>query len=171
MNTFVLWLYRLIVNLLPESKCYGLKNTLLRLAGAKIGKNVRIYSSAHIVGNGSLEIGDDVHIGADVLIYPVFPASIHIGSHIDIAPRVTIITGTHRIDPSGEHIAGNGIAETVTISDGCWLGTASTILPGIVLPEKTIVAAGALIARNPQKNISSPYLLAGVPALIKKRYS
>ena len=170
MNTLVLWIYRLLANLLPESRCFGFKNTLLRLAGAKIGKNVRVYSSAHILGNGTLEIGDDVHVGAKVLLYSVSPAGIYLGSHIDIAPCVTILTGSHMITPECEHMAGEGIAKDVRISDGCWLGASSTILTGVVLPPKTIVAAGSVVINTPLNNDSSPFLLAGIPASIKKHY-
>lgn len=172
MNTLVLWIYRLVANFLPESRCFGFKNMLLRLAGAKVGKNVRIYSSAHILGNGKLEIGDDVHIGAKVLLYPVSPVGISLGSHVDIAPCVTILTGSHRITPMSEHMAGEGIAEDVSVSDGCWLGACATILPGVTLPRKTIVAAGSVVIRSPQSDKEShAILLAGVPATIKKNYS
>lgn len=168
MNSTVLWFYKLLTGWLPESRGFGWKNFLLRRAGAKIGRNVRVYSSAHILGTGSLTIGDDVHVGPDVLISVAAPAGVTIGSHVDIAPGVMILTGSHEIDPQGEHLAGKGTAASVTIGAGSWLCARSVILSGVTLPEKTLVAAGAVVAQS----IATPAsLLAGVPAQVKKQYA
>lgn len=95
---------------------------MLRWAGAKIGENVRVYSRAHIIGTGALVIGDDVHIGGKCFISPIAPASITIGSHVDIGPEVMLITGSHEIDPAGEHIGGKGTTAPISIGSGSWLG-------------------------------------------------
>lgn len=139
---------------------------LLRWAGAKIGKNVRINSSAVFSGNGDLRIDDDVWIGAGDVISPIAPACITIGSHIDFGPGVMIITGSHEIDLEGEHIGGKGAAASVSIGNGCWLGARTTILPGVALAEKTLVAAGAVVTKSVDVPCS---LVAGVPAEIKKQ--
>ena len=164
-KSFRLWVYSRLTSWLPESRGYGLKNALLRWAGARIGKNVRIYSSARIMGVGDLVIGDDVHVGPDVLLYPNPGGAITIGSHVDIGPRVTIVTGSHEIDPSGDHIGGKGTAAPVVIGSGSWLCACSTILPGVNLPEKTLVAAGAVVAKSVEAPCS---LLAGMPARVKR---
>lgn len=176
MSPFKLWVYRRLTSWLPESRGYEFKTALLRWAGAKIGRNVSIYSSTLIVGNGALEIGDDVHIGALGYIHPVAPAGITIESHADIGPRVTLLTGSHEIDPSGDHIGGKGIVAPVTIGSGSWLGARATILPGVTLPPKTLVAAGAVVTKFPlDLNLqpqppTSGLLLAGIPATVKKTY-
>lgn len=167
MRSSFLWIYKLLTCWLPESRGFGWKNFLLRCAGAKIGRNVRIYSSVQIVGTGSLEIGDDVHLGPQVLLSIAAPASVVIGSHVDIAPGVAILTGSHEIDPAGEHLAGKGTTASVLIGSGSWLGARSVILSGVELPEKTLVAAGAVVGKSPTE---SHCLLAGVPACVKRNY-
>ena len=62
----------------------ALRARLLMWHGAKVGKNARICSSATIRGNGRLEIGDDVWVGAETFISPVGAAIIKIGSCCDI---------------------------------------------------------------------------------------
>ena len=168
MNSLRLYIYRLITSLLPETSCFGLKVCLLRWCGAKIGKNVRIGSSAVFLGTGALTIGDDVWIGANNFISPVTPASITIGSHCDLGPGVMIITGSHEIDPVGDHTAGKGIASSVSIGEGCWLGARSTILPGVNLARKTLVAAGSVVTQNVE---GESMLVAGVPAELKRGLS
>ena len=168
MNTSKLWLYRLITSWRPETRCFGLKASFLRWCGARVGNNVRINSSAIIMGDGSLEIGDDVWIGAGCRISPVGGATIKIGSCCDLGPEVMILTGSHLIDPQGSHIGGDGISCSVTIGAGSWLWARSTILPGVALPARTIVAAGAVVTRSIDGEKS---LVAGVPAEIRKTYS
>lgn len=167
MNTVILWLYKILVSWIPESRGCWIKCFILRLAGAHIGSNVRIYSSVSILGAGQLAIEDDVHIGSGVLLYVAPGASITIRSHVDIAPRVTVITGTHEISLEGDHIGGKGMTKSVVIGCGCWLGANSTILPGVELGCKTVVAAGAVVSRAPAEGTC---LLAGVPAILKRRY-
>lgn len=169
MSSVRLYVYSLLVRLLPESSGFGIKSAILRWAGAKVGTNVRVYSSAHILGVGGLVIGDDVHIGPGVRICPNRPATVTIGSHVDIGPDVLILTGSHEIDPVGEHTAGKGTAASVSVADGCWLGARSTILPGVALPRKTLVAAGAVVTKTPPgRGGRGAPLLAGVPAAVKR---
>ncbi|MBR4902664.1 MAG: acyltransferase [Victivallales bacterium] len=163
-----LWIYSLISRLLPETRFFGMKVALLRWCGAKIGKNVRISSSARFFGNGELIIGNDVWIGTGSLIHSVFRATIRIGNCCDLGPRVMILTGSHQIDPDGVHIAGEGTFANVEIADGCWLGARSLILPGVHLRANTVVAAGAVMNKS---SVETKCLYAGVPAEMKKRYA
>lgn len=167
MKTARLYVYRLVSAILPETRCFGLKVALLRWCGACVGRNVRICSSATIIGNSKLVVGDDVWIGTGVFMSAVSGATIEIGSHVDIAPRVMILTGSHEIDPHGTHIAGRGTSASVRIGSGCWLGANAMILPGVELPEKTLVAAGSVVAHSIQ---GTNRLVAGSPAVVKKEY-
>lgn len=167
MKPFRLYFYSQIVRWLPETRFFGLKIKLLRWCGAKIGESVRINSSVQFSGDGSLIIGDDVWIGPGCFISPVGSAIIQLGSHIDIAPQVMILTGSHKIDLQGDHIGGEGYSASVMVGDGCWLGSRSMLLPGVTLPKKTIVAAGAVVTKSIEDEMS---LLAGVPAKVVKQY-
>lgn len=157
-----LYICNLLFHLLPETRCYPLKASLLRWAGAKVGSNVRVCSSVTILGPGCLEIGDDTWVGHQVFI--VSSSSVRIGRCVDIAPKVFIGTGTHQLDPKGKHSAGLGINRDVVIGDGVWLGVCSTILPGISIGHKAVVAAGAVVTRDvPERKV-----VGGIPAEILK---
>ena len=167
MKTTRLFMYNLICHVLPETACARFRNGLLRWCGVTIGDNVRIAASARIFGTGRLIIGDDVWVGSGVYLSATGNSTITIGNHIDFGPQSMVLTGSHKVDLEGEHIGGRGISASVSIGEGCWLGARSVILPGVSLPEKTLVAAGAVVT----KSIHEPYcLLAGVPAEIKKKY-
>jgi acetyltransferase-like isoleucine patch superfamily enzyme len=163
MRTSFLYLYNFLNIFLPDTKFFKFKVFILKLAGADLGQNVKICSSAKILGNGKLAIGNNTWIGHECLI--ICSSNITIGSDVDIAPRVYIGTGTHIVDVNSNNVAGKGISKDVVIGDGCWIGVNSTILPGVSIEEKVIVAAGSVVT----KDILTLNLVGGVPAkLIKK---
>ena len=53
----------------------------------------------------------------------------------------------------------------VIIGDDVWVGANSTILPGVTIGDFSVVAAGSVVI----KDIPSGVLVAGNPAIIKKR--
>lgn len=162
MRSIVQYLNKFIFPLLPETKCFSLKRGLLRLSGAKIGSNVRICSSVMIIGAGELTIGDNTWVGHRCLISA--SSSIKIGKNVDIAPNVYIGNGTHEITPDKERIASIELAKDIVIGNGCWLCANVTILPGVTIGDKCVVAAGSVVT----KSYGNMKLLAGVPADIKK---
>ena len=157
-NTARLFLCGKLMALLPETRLFALKASLLRWAGVEVGSNVRICSSVTILGTESLSIGENTWIGPQVFISA--SADISIGSNVDIAPRAYIGTGTHEIDPVGPHSAGAGKAISIVIKDGVWLGAGALILPGVTIGQKAVVAAGAVVATD----VDARTIVAGVPA-------
>lgn len=132
MSSLRLYIYYLLTLLMPATRLFHVKRVLLRWAGAKVGKNVRIVSSARFHLNGKLEIGNNTWIGHEVLIVGG-DADVLIGKDVDIAPRVNLITGTHKPFTITGKAAGEGYSLPITIEDGAWIGAASTILGGVTL--------------------------------------
>ena len=156
-----LFFVHLIFSFLPVTRFFALKRALLRWAGANIGANVRVVSTARFYLNGDLSIGEGSWIGHDVLVVGG-NASVTIGSRVDIAPRVTIVTGTHELFSSPDRAAGAGYSLPVVIEEGAWLGAASVILGGVTVGKKSMIAAGALVNRNVLPSI----VVGGVPSRV-----
>ena len=143
---------------MPPTRLFAVKRKLLRWAGATIGENVRIVSSAKFLLTGDLEIGDGTWIGHQVMIVGG-GASVRIGCDVDIAPRVTLITGSHELYNIPGKAAGQGHSKSISIENGVWIGAASTILGGVRIGKASIVAAGTLV----RSNIPDREIHAGVP--------
>lgn len=166
LNSKKLYLYRLVSLFLPESRCFGVKNRLLRWCGVKIGNDVRIYSSTMISGIGNLEIGDDVFIGPRTIISASGDATIKIGSHVNIGAMCYIVTGTHLIDVDGMRSCGEGFNRDVIIEDGAWLAAHIVILPGVMedrltIGPKAVVQGGSVVAAS----VPGRVMVQGNPAV------
>lgn len=168
MNEFRLYVCHLIFALLPDMRAYALKNRLLKWAGVNLlcGGGIRICSSTHISGSGQLNVGQGTWIGSEVLIRASPNSVVNIGKNVDIAPRVFIWTGTHQVMQNQERVAGPGMSKNITICDGAWIAACATVLPGVTIGRCSVVAAGAVVT----KDVPNGVLVAGCPAVIKKRF-
>ena len=96
----------------------------------------------------------------DGCYYQAF-APITIGKGTFIAPNVGIITANHDPADPDLHLK----PQPVILGEKCWLGMNSVILPGVVLGDHTVVAAGAVVTKSfPEGHC----ILGGVPARILK---
>lgn len=87
---------------------------------------------------------------------------IEFGENVWVGPRVSIITKNHNLSNFNEYINKG----PVVIGKDSWLATNATILPGVVLGERTVVAAGAVVTKAfPDGN----QVLAGNPARVIKK--
>jgi hypothetical protein len=86
-----------------------------------------------------------------------FDATIQIGKGTYIAPNVGIITADHDLEDLDAHQPG----KPVVIGEKCWIGMNAVILPGVVLGDRTVVGAGAVVTKSfPEGRC----VLGGVPA-------
>lgn len=158
MNTKKLFVLHLIFRLLPPTRMFAFKRGLLRWAGAKVGTNVRVASTASFHLTGALSIGDGTWIGHDVLIVGG-DAPVSIGARVDIAPRVVIVTGSHHIGTS-DKAAGSGYSRPITIHNGAWIGACALVLGGVTVGSNAIVAAGAVVIHDVRERST----VGGIPA-------
>lgn len=162
MKPSILFLMQFVLHFIPETRGFGLKRILYRMAGANIEENVRICSSVKVFGNGNFKIGKNTWVGHGSVI--MCSSSIDIGSNVDIGPEVFIGTGTHVIDTDSENVAGRGISKDVIIGNGSWLCARSIILPGVTVGNKAIIASGAVVLYN----VLGKTVVGGVPAKMIK---
>lgn len=145
----------LVNNVFAGTHFFNTKRLLLRAAGVDLAENVRVVGP--IFTTAKLVIGEGAWIGRNLTIHG--NGVVKIGRKCDIAPDVTLLTGTHKI---GSRIrrAGRGQTDNVSIGDGCWIGARVTILPGVEVGDGAVVSACACVT----KNVPDDMLVGGVPA-------
>jgi putative colanic acid biosynthesis acetyltransferase WcaF len=118
------------------------RSFLLRLFGAKIGKNVRIRASVTITYPWKVTIGDNTWIGDDCVLYSL--GEISIGSNVALAHKVYINTGGHDYTKSTFDI----FSMPVIIEDQCWITNDIFIAPGVTIGRGTVVGARSTVLHN-----------------------
>jgi acetyltransferase-like isoleucine patch superfamily enzyme len=154
------------IGLMPTTRAYPLKSWLLRCMGANVAPTARVTSSVRWWGTVHLTIGHDSFLGHEVLITGG-DASVSIGSSVDIAPRVTIVAGTHDVDMRGVRSAGRPHSLDVKIEDGAWIGANVTILGGVTIGRNAVIAAGSVVT----KDIPPFVVAAGIPCQPRKLWN
>jgi len=133
---------------------------LVRLFGGNIDWNVSIHPSATIDYPWNLKMRNRSSLGEKCWIYAMAPISI--GEFSCIGKDVYLLTGSHDIEKNTFDL----ITRPITIGDGCWIATATTILPGISIGDYSVVAAGSVVCKSVDDNT----VVGGNPArFIKKR--
>ena len=128
-----------------------LRSRVLRLCGAEIGSEVRIYETVFFnLSNGfrNLEVQTDAHIGTACLIDLHGP--VRIGKGAVISPGSTLLT---HADPGSEHRSPVAVTHppytaSVHIGQYSWIGARAVVLPGVTIGSEAIIAAGAVVTQD-----------------------
>ncbi|WP_201787918.1 hypothetical protein [Syntrophotalea acetylenica] len=132
---------------------------LLRLFGAKVGRNVHIYNSANIYFPWNLEIGDHSAIGENAYIYNL--GHVIIGNKTTISQRAHLCAGTHDFSDPALPL----LKPPIVIDHQAWICADAFVGPGVKVGEGAIVGARAVVTRD----VDPWVIVAGNPAVFIKR--
>lgn len=137
----------------------GYRIVLLKIFGARIGKNSIVYSSAYIPSPKNLFIGKESAIGPEVKLHI---GKTIIGDKVTISQRTYLCSATHEIDSLNVPF----IAGTIVIKDYAWIAAEAFIMTNITIGEGAIVGARSAVF----KDVEDWSIVGGNPAnFIKKR--
>ena len=120
----------------------GLKLFLLKLFGAKMGKNIVIKNNVMIKSPWYLTIGDNCWIGENVWIDNI--DEVTIGSDVCISQGAMLLIGNHDYTvPSMPYRNA-----PIVIHDGAWIGAQSVVCPGVVVDECAILTVGSIATKD-----------------------
>jgi putative colanic acid biosynthesis acetyltransferase WcaF len=133
---------------------------LLRLFGAKIGKNCRLMHPIRVKYPWNLEIGDDSWFGEDVWIYN--QDAIRIGSNVCISQGTFLTTGSHDL-----HTNMDLRVSPIVVEDGAWVSSKCVIQMGVTIGESAVVTPLSVVHRS----LEPGGIYGGNPCVfIKKRF-
>lgn len=140
---------------------YGWRRFLLRLFGAKIGKNVIIRPSVTVTYPWKINIGDYSWIGDNVVLYSL--DEIIIGSNTVVSQKSYLCAAAHDYSKFDFPIFG----KKIEISDECWLASDVFVAPGVKVGKQCVIGARSSV----YKNMPEGWVCYGNPAKpIKKRF-
>jgi putative colanic acid biosynthesis acetyltransferase WcaF len=133
------WLVQATLFRMSPQVCYGWRRFLLRLFGAKIGRDVRLRATVEVTYPWKLEIGEHSWIGDEVVLYTLGP--IHIGANSVVSQRSYLCTGSH--DPAS--LAFDIFALPIWIGDECWVAADVFVAPGVSIADGAVIGVRSTV--------------------------
>jgi putative colanic acid biosynthesis acetyltransferase WcaF len=121
---------------------YGFKVFLLRLFGARVGKNVTIKPCINVKYPWHLTIGDNVWIGENVWLDSLVP--ITIGNNVCISQGAVLLTGNHNYKKTTFDL----ITRSVVLEEGVWIGAGAIVSPGVIAASHAMLTSGSVATQN-----------------------
>lgn len=136
-----------------------IRYVLLKTIAKSVGENVSIHPDVYLLNVDKLSIGNNVSIHP--MCYFESWGGITIGDDVSIAHAVTVLSVNHIYSDLNVPIKDQGIEDRPTeIKSNVWIGAKASILGGVIINTGSIVATGAVVAKNVEKNT----VVGGVPA-------
>lgn len=134
--------------------CWGWRRFLLRIFGAKVGREVHIHPSARVFLPWNLEIGDWSSVGFDALLYNLGPMKI--GERVTISQRAHLCGGTHKFREDSMPL----VRSPISIGDEAWICADAFVGPGVDVGPRAVVGARSVA----MKNVAPGAIVMGNPA-------
>ncbi len=132
------------------------RRVVLRLFGARIGREVRICPTATVALPWNLSIEDNAAIGDAVILYSL--GRIAIGRDVTISQYAHLCAGSHDFTRADLPLQ----KSPISIERGAWICADAFIGPDVWVGGMAIVGARAVVVRDVPRNA----LVAGNPARV-----
>jgi putative colanic acid biosynthesis acetyltransferase WcaF len=133
---------------------------LLRLFGAKIGRNCRYLHAIRVKYPWNLEVGDNSWFGEGVWIYN--QDKITIGSNVCISQHTFLTTGSHNTSTNMDlRVA------PIVIEDGVWISYGCVVQMGVTVGLSAVITPLSVV----HKSLGAEGVYGGNPCcFIRKRF-
>jgi putative colanic acid biosynthesis acetyltransferase WcaF len=151
------YVFQPIFWLLP-SPLSRVKIGILRIWGAKIGKDILIRQRVRVLMPWNLAIGNVVAIGSGVNFYNF--ATVTIDNQVVVSQDVFLCTGSHDYS----HPEMPLICKPIAIRSYSWVAAGAFVGPGVTVGEGSVIGARSVVTKD-----TAPWaVLAGNPAKLLK---
>ena len=118
------------------------RSFLLRLFGAKIGKDVHVYPGVKIWAPWNLDLGNQCGIASGVNLYS--QGKITIGSRTVVSQGVYLCAGTHDYTKPGFPL----ITKPIIVGDNVWIAAEAFIHPGVIINAGCVIGARSVVTKD-----------------------
>ena len=137
-----------------------LRELFSKLTGKKIDENFRLFPPFYTDCGKNITIGKNVFINMCCKFQD--QGGITIGDECLIGHNVTLVTLNHDFNPE---LRANLYPPPINIGKKVWIGSNSTILPGVTIGDGAIIGAGSIVT----KDIPPNCIAAGNPCKVIRK--
>ena len=160
------WLIKTMLFFFPDIPLImRFRGFLYSLGMPSCGSNFQIAHNVTLNSIEGLTVGNNVYLAMGNIIYAHGKAII--GNNVMFGPGCLLTTGNHTFG-DGSYRYGVSVEKEVRIKDGCWIAAHCVVLPGAVLPARSILAAGAVLTIHLQE-LCEDAIYTGIPAKFTKK--
>jgi maltose O-acetyltransferase len=118
----------------------------------KKGKNVKIWDNVQIDSPSKLTLGNNVSINRGCILHA--GGYLNIGNDVLIGPNVVIYSQNHCFNDMSRPIRSQGyITKEVNIGNNVWIAANCIILPGVTIGNNVVIGAGAIVTKDVNSNV------------------
>ncbi len=135
-------------------------------AGTRVmrGAYLCAYVSNARAGEG-IETGENCWIGVDAVL-GAGQGGIVLGDRVLIAPQAVLVCGDHDFERTDQSVTEQAYTgKPIRVGNDVWIGAHATVLGGVTIGERAVVAAGAVV----NGDVEPFTVVGGVPARVLKR--
>lgn len=133
----------------------ALRELMGQLTGCPVPESFRLFPPFYTDFGKNIRFGEGVFVNSCCCFQD--QGGIRVGDGCLIGHRVTIATINHGLRPEERHV--HHVAPVI-IRANVWIGSSSTLLPGVEIGEGSIIAAGSVVSRS----VPPRTVVGGVPA-------
>jgi putative colanic acid biosynthesis acetyltransferase WcaF len=150
------WLVQSTLFAMSPQIMYGWRAWLLRLFGARIGRDTIIRPSVKVPYPWKLTIGNHCHIGDEVHLYTY--GEIDIGDCAVVSQRSYLCTGSHDYTSPTFDL----FAEKIVIEPEAWVAADVFVAPGITIGRGAVIGARSSVFQD----VPAAMIAVGTPARV-----
>ena len=140
----------------------GESGVLRELLGS-LGEGSEVLPSFRCDYGTHISIGAGCFINYDAVFLDC--GSITVGDHVQIGPRVQLVTALHPVDDIEARRAGWESAAPIVVGDNVWLAAGVIVCPGVTIGENSVVGAGSVVTRD----VPAGVLAVGSPCRVLRK--
>lgn len=137
-----------------------IRGIMSELFGYKVPDSFRVFPPFNTDFGKNTTVEENVFINAGCQFQD--QGGISIGAGSLIGHNVVLATLNHDLNPARRQIC---IPAPIKIGKNVWIGSNSTVLPGVTIGDNAVVAAGAVVT----KDVEPDTIVGGVPARFIKK--
>lgn len=154
----VIWALATPLFRLSPRPIWGWRRMLLRIFGARVGRDVHVYPTVRIAIPWNLTLGDGCAVGDHAILYALGP--ITIGARATISQGAHLCAGSHDLSRPDRSLT----KPPITIGADAWIAADAFVGPGVSVGDGAVVGARAVA----MKDIPADHVVVGNPAKIHR---